>query len=207
MLIVMSGTPGGRVGAGCGFQQAGSVGGGVASRPAWQCRPRRRPYPPACRPWRRWRACRQNGARCKVPPHRRAGGVAQGVAVGAAGLPLNVQCVHAALGQQCAAVGGVGVGHQASPALGFRADRHDQRLVRQAANQRQRGGKIDLGQGSRRSSTTSAAGLRRRPRPAGAGTPRLRANSGTMIRGAAASKVRPRRVSIKIILSGQFFLF
>ena len=32
-------------------------------------------------------------------------------------------------------------------------------------------------------------------------------NSGTMIRGAASSKVRPRRVSIKIILSGQFFLF
>ena len=79
---------------------------------------------------------------------RRAGGVAQGVAVGAAGLPLNVQCVHAALGQQCAAVGGVGVGHQGQlPALGFRADRHDQRLVRQAAHQRQRGGKIDLGQG------------------------------------------------------------
>ena len=76
-----------------------------------------------------------------------AGSTAQGIAVGAAGAPLNVQHIHAAAGQQGAAAGCVGIGRQGQlTALGPGADRDDKRLIGKAAHQRQRGGMVGGGQ-------------------------------------------------------------
>ena len=76
-----------------------------------------------------------------------AGSAAQGIAVGAAGAPLNVQHIHAAAGQQGAAAGCVGIGRQGQlTALGPGADCDDKRLIGKAAHQHQRGGVVGGGQ-------------------------------------------------------------